>query len=54
MSIVTEKTKQWCREHKMCKGCPFVCGECVAPTYGGKEEFDSWVEKMNRLIEEVA
>ena len=46
---VTQQAIDFCNKYKICKGCPFVGGECVAPVSGHK--FDDWIEKMNKLIQ---
>lgn len=33
-----------CDKYKMCNGCPFVAGKCVAPV--GDHLYGEWLEKM--------
>lgn len=49
--MVSEATVQHCNKFKMCKGCPFVSGLCVAPV--GGHDFQKWVDKMENLIKKV-
>lgn len=43
-----ENVKQWCREHKECKGCRFAGNECVAPV--SNHLFSDWQRKIFGLI----
>lgn len=47
---VDKRVDKWCRDHKKCKGCKFVGGECVAPVGHSIEVYNEFNRKMERLI----
>lgn len=44
-----EHVEQYCKQFSLCKGCPFVGSECVAPE--AQSRFSEWLNKMITLIE---
>lgn len=47
---VTTEIIEHCNKYKMCIGCPFNGGKCVAPV--GDHLYAEWLKTMNDLINE--